>query len=318
MPTGFICHSEYFDHDTGPVHPESSDRLRAILMQLNRAGLLGELTQVKPGPAPLEQILTVHEQAYVQRLETACNEGLREIDCADSTISRQSYKVALLAAGGAMAAVDAVMQGELQNAFCAVRPPGHHAEADRSMGFCMFNNIAVAAKYAQQQYHLQRVWILDWDVHHGNGTQHTFEEDPSVLYVGLHQHPQTLYPGTGYETEVGTGPGTGFTVNIPMLPGSTDQDYLDAFANRIMPTVRGFAPELVLISAGFDAHRADPLALIELTESGFRALTEQTLSLAAEYASGRVVSLLEGGYDLEALASSVETHVRALMEAITD
>lgn len=315
MSSGFICHPDYFEHDTGPVHPETAGRLRAILQQLSGHGLLSELEQIRAPAATSAQVEAVHQREYIDRLERACRDGERQIDCADSTISSLSYQVALLAAGGAVAAVDGVVAKKFKNAFCALRPPGHHAEADCSMGFCLFNNIAVAARHAQSVHAIERVWILDWDVHHGNGTQHSFERDPSILYVSFHQHPDTLYPGTGHQEETGKGPGEGFTLNLPMPPYSTDEDYLALFDRTVAPRVDEFKPDLVLISAGFDAHQADPLANINLSEAGFERLTRKTLAIADEHADGRVVSILEGGYDLDTLANCVETHLRVLMQA---
>ncbi len=225
-------------------------------------------------------------------------------------MSPGSYRAALQAVGGTLAAIDAVMDGRVANAFCAVRPPGHHAEPSRAMGFCLFNNVAVGARYAQQRYGLGRVLILDWDVHHGNGTQAAFYEDPTVLYVSLHQYP--WYPGTGSAEEVGTGPGEGYTLNLPMAAGRGNDEYRTAFELRIQPAVREFSPDFVLISAGFDAHRDDPLAMMNVTEAGYRAMTESVKDWASTTAQGRIVSCLEGGYNLTALADSVEAHVRCL------
>ena len=237
MSSGFICHPDYFEHDTGPVHPETAGRLREILKQLSGHGLLSELEQIRAPAGTEAQVEAVHQREYIDRLERTCRDGERQIDCADSTISGLSYQVALLAAGGAVAAVDGVVAKKFKNAFCALRPPGHHAEADCSMGFCLFNNVAIAARHAQSVHAIERVWILDWDVHHGNGTQHSFERDPSILYVSFHQHPDTLYPGTGHQEETGKGPGEGFTLNLPMPPYSTDEDYLALFDRTVAPRV---------------------------------------------------------------------------------
>lgn len=313
LPTGLVVDPGFLAHDTGPTHPESPRRLEAITRGLNESDLNNRLTRL---PAPLADrkwLETVHTSRHVDRLERASpDQGHVYLD-ADTPVSPGSYRAALQAVGGTLAAIDAVMDGRVANAFCAVRPPGHHAEPSRAMGFCLFNNVAVGARYVQQRYGLARVLVLDWDVHHGNGTQAAFYDDPSVLYVSLHQYP--WYPGTGSAEEVGTGPGEGYTLNLPMAAGRGDDEYLKAFDLRIGPVVRDFAPDFVLISAGFDAHRDDPLAMMAVTEVGYRGMTEAVNTWAAATAHGRVVSCLEGGYNLTALAHSVETHVRALAEA---
>jgi acetoin utilization deacetylase AcuC-like enzyme len=219
----------------------------------------------------------------------------------------------LLAVGGALQAVDQVVDRRVRNAFVALRPPGHHAERDRAMGFCLFNNVAIAARYAQQQYGLKRVLIVDWDVHHGNGTQHAFEDDPSVLFFSTHQYP--FYPGTGRASERGNGPGLGYTVNVPLAAGCGDQEYIEVFEKILYPAAQAFRPDLVLISAGFDAHREDPLAGMLVTEGGYERMTTIVREIAEQCCAGRLVSLLEGGYNLEALARSVERHLRTLGDA---
>jgi acetoin utilization deacetylase AcuC-like enzyme len=227
-------------------------------------------------------------------------------------MSIDSYRVARLAVGGALAAVDAVTRDQVRNAFTAVRPPGHHALRDRAMGFCLFNNIAIAARYVQEHHGLERVLIVDWDVHHGNGTQAIFYEDPTVLYFSTHQYP--FYPGTGAANETGAGAGLGFTVNAPLPAGSGDEEITTAFRGKLIPAAEAFRPQFVLVSAGFDAHRDDPLALLRVTEAGYAALTGIVLDLADRFAGGRLVSLLEGGYNLQALARSVEAHLRVLAD----
>jgi len=240
-----------------------------------------------------------------------CRIGETVLDSGDTHVSRDSYAAALLAAGGGLAGVDFAMRGDNHRAFCAVRPPGHHAEHDHAMGFCLFNNIAIGARYAQEHHGLTRVAIVDWDVHHGNGTQAAFYDDPSVLYVSIHQYP--YYPGTGGKNERGAGKGTGTTLNIPLNAGSGDEVYLDAMREIIVPALVDFSPELIMISAGFDAHRDDPLAGMNVTEKGFGEMTRLILE-ASESARGRIVSVLEGGYDLKALGRSVESHLRELMK----
>ena len=225
-------------------------------------------------------------------------------------ISTGSFDIALLAAGGALELADQVASGQLDNAFALTRPPGHHAERDMALGFCLFNNVAIAARYLQRHHGIEKVLILDWDVHHGNGTQHTFEDDPSVLYVSLHQYP--YYPGTGAASETGTGRGAGATVNCPMPAGAGDAEYEHAFVERVLPAIDAFAPQFVLLSAGFDAHVDDPLAQMRLSTSFYGWMTARMLEVADRHAGGRLVSLLEGGYDTRALSASVEAHLAGL------
>ncbi len=311
--TAFLYHPAFLKHHTGLKHPDRRQRLTAIVERLKRSGLLDRLLPVEPTPAPIEAITTIHDPAYVQSLKDRCA-TLRVFEASEDTIaSRGTYDAACLAAGAVLAAIDTVTSQRARNAFCAVRPPGHHAERDRAMGFCFFNNVAIGARYLQRCHSLKRIAIIDWDVHHGNGTEHAFYDDPSVLYVSTHQFPH--YPGSGRAHDTGTGPGKGYTLNIPMAAGSTGTDYLQAFAHDIKPAVTRFKPDFILVSAGFDAHRDDPMASMLLTENDFAALTRQVVDLAEEHCSGRLVSVLEGGYCLDALAASVEAHIRALMGA---
>ncbi|MCG3138881.1 MAG: hypothetical protein HJJLKODD_02751 [Phycisphaerae bacterium] len=312
VKTGILCDRIYTEHDTGQGHPEQPARILAIEQALQNNGLFARTLRLEPQPAPMKFILMNHAQEYVGRLEELCRTGKSHIDCPDSTICPESFEVARLAAGGVLHAVEQVMTQQINNAFCAVRPPGHHAERSRSMGFCMFNNIAIAAHYLRQQFQLQRILILDWDVHHGNGTQHAFETDPTVFFCSFHGHPETLYPGSGYADERGIGAGEGFTLNIPMWPGADDSDYRRAFEEQFWPAARSFQPEFILISCGFDAHRADPLAHINLETASFAWLTRQILQLAHEFCQGRVVSILEGGYNLDTLAECTIAHVQCL------
>ncbi len=310
--TGFVYHDRFLEHDTGPGHPERPDRLRTISSHLREKTLWGEVHHLLIDPAPEDSVLAVHTQNHIRFIRDSCLSGRKILDEGDTHVSPTSYEIALLAAGGTLAAVDAVMQGTLTNAFCALRPPGHHAERARVMGFCLLNNIAIAARYAQHTYGIKRVAIVDWDVHHGNGTQEIFYDDPTVLYISTHQYP--LWPGTGSRNEQGTGSGKGFTLNIPMPPGSGEEDYLTAFNKEIVPMIDSFRPELILISAGFDAHTDDPLASIDLTEETFGKLTAIIQDRARFNCGGRIVSLLEGGYNLRALAASVEEHLRVLVD----
>lgn len=255
----------------------------------------------------MDDLEAVHTREHIRHIRRVCEDGGGVLDAGDTHASPASYEVAVLAAGAVLSSVDAVLEGSVSSAFCAVRPPGHHAERDGPMGFCLFNNVAIGARYAQRRHGIERVAILDWDVHHGNGTQHTFEEDPSVLYVSLHQYP--FYPGTGAASERGIGAGEGATLNIPLPAGTGEGRYREEFDAQVVPALRSFGPELLLLSAGFDAHRDDPLADMRLTETSFAEFTRRVARIAP------VVSVLEGGYNLAALASSVEHHLRALTEA---
>ena len=272
-------------------------------------------TRIEVSPIDMALVGLIHSECYTERLKRACADGLPYIDAPDSGICRESYEVARLAAGTVINAVDAVMAGRIDNAFCAIRPPGHHAERDVSMGFCLFNNNAIAARYLLDDHAVQRLLILDWDVHHGNGTQHAFEADPRVLFVSLHGHPGIVYPGSGYEEERGKGPGQGFTINIPMLPPGGDNEYRRAFDESILPVVEKFDPQFVLISAGFDAHRLDPLAPLELETESFGWMTDEMVRVAGDHCQGRLVSILEGGYHLDALGDSVALHLTRLLDA---
>ena len=309
--TAFLFHPDCLRHDAGPNHPERPDRLRAILRQVESSGLSDRLLKISPEKADVEWIREIHEPGYIQHVEETSRQGGGCFD-ADTFASPASYDAALYGAGAALMAVDTVISGEASNAVCAIRPPGHHAERDRAMGFCLFNNVAIAARYAQKRHGLERVMIIDWDVHHGNGTQHAFEDDPSVFFFSTHQYP--FYPGTGGPFEIGTGSGEGFVLNVPLPAGSGDDEYESVFRQKLRPKADAFRPELVLVSAGFDAHQDDPLASMSLTERGFEVMTKTVKGIAADHSEGRLVSLLEGGYDLNALARSVEVHIRALME----
>ncbi|UCB53219.1 MAG: histone deacetylase [Candidatus Zixiibacteriota bacterium] len=309
-PTGLVFHPDYLKHDSGPDHPESKERLSALMAHLERKGLVSQLKSIEPRPASVGRIGAVHDPSYIKRVEKLCEDGGGVLD-PDTQVGPESYRAALLAAGGVMAASDAVMNKKIKNAFCAVRPPGHHAERSRAMGFCIFNNVAVAARYVQKKWGLGKVLIVDWDVHHGNGTQSIFWDDPTVFYFSTHQFP--YYPGTGSENEVGGGEGEGYSFNMPMYAGSGDLEYVEAFENIFYPLATKFSPEFIFISAGFDAHQDDPLASISLSESGFKKLTQVIVKLAAKSCEGRLVSVLEGGYNLRSLSISVEKHIRVLM-----
>ena len=311
--TGLIYDPYYLDHDMGVGHPESSNRLRAIMQQLDQSGTAARITRIEPRKAEDEWITQIHTPAYVAALHRhAPTSGRVSLD-PDTSMSPGSLTAAYLAAGGALAAVDAVMRRQVDHVFCAVRPPGHHAEAGRAMGFCLFNNVAIAARYVQRKHGLKRVLIVDWDVHHGNGTQHSFEDDPSVLFFSTHQYPH--YPGTGRATERGRGAGEGFTINVPMESGEGDEEYRAVFQKSLVPAADAFKPDFVIISAGFDAHKDDPLASMGLTEEGYADLTGIVAGIARRHAEGRVLSSLEGGYHLTSLAGSVDRHIQALLAA---
>ncbi len=316
--TGYVYALRYLLHDPGSWHPERPDRLKAIHNVLVESGIFELTVRLRPDYAPLEWVERLHSPDYIQRFKEACEQGKSILDTPDCGICKDSYMTALLAVGGVMMAVDSVLKGELDNAFCAVRPPGHHAERDRAAGFCFFNNIALGAQYAIEHYGLERVAIFDWDVHHGNGTQHLFEADPRVFYCSVHEDPQYCYPGTGYAHEEGKGPGKGYTLNLPFPPRSGEEEYLEAINEKAMPRLWQFAPQLVMISAGFDAHSKDPLAHINLRRSTYWEMTRLMLDLASESGQGRLITVLEGGYNLEVLEECAEDHVRLLLDIPLD
>ena len=313
MSTGLVYDDRFLEHDTGPSHPERSQRLEAIVRRLRDGELWDRLVHLPFESADMGWVHRIHDPAYVDRLRDACARRLPFIDVVDSGICCHSFDVAQLAVGGALGAVDAVMSNRVRNAFCAVRPPGHHAERDRSMGFCLFNNIAISAQYLREQYKLDRVAVVDFDVHHGNGTQHIFEDRADVLFISLHQHPASLYPGTGFQWESGRGPGEGKTINIPMNPGSSDDAYREAFTSNVLPNLEHFWPQALLISAGFDGAAHDPLSHLMLTAEGYGWMSAQLKDIAERLCQGRIVSMLEGGYDLRSLAECVAAHVAVLL-----
>ena len=310
---GFVYDPRYLGHEMGRSHPESPERLRTICAQLQSSGTWSRLHQLTPRRAERQWVELIHDPSYVDRLERRSPaNGYASLD-PDTSMSPGTLEAAFLATGGALAAVDAMMNGDIDQAFCAIRPPGHHAEADRAMGFCFFNTVAIAARYIQQHYGVQRVLIVDWDVHHGNGTQHAFYDDASVMFFSTHQFP--YYPGTGRATETGEGQGKGLTINVPFSGGQGDDEYREVFQKVLVPAADAFQPEFVLISAGFDAHRDDPLASMELTEQGYAELTRIVASIAKNFSGGRILACLEGGYHLQALAKSVDHHLLALLDS---
>jgi acetoin utilization deacetylase AcuC-like enzyme len=310
MATALITHPACLLHEPGPYHPECPDRLRAVLAALEAEAFTDLLREVAP-QATVEQLTRVHPANYVEAiLSVRPAEGeMVQID-ADTAMSAGSAEAALRAAGAAVAAVDAVMEGWARTAFAPVRPPGHHAEPARPMGFCLFNNAAVAALHARARWGVQRVAVVDFDVHHGNGTQAMFAADADLFYASSHQHP--CYPGTGEAWERGLADNI---VNAPLRPGSDGAAFRAAWSNTILPELDRFAPGLLIVSAGFDAHKADPLAQLRVETADYGWITRELLDIAARHCKGRLVSVLEGGYDLEALAASAAIHVRGLMQA---
>jgi acetoin utilization deacetylase AcuC-like enzyme len=302
MKAGLVYDPIYLEHDTGD-HVENSRRLVEALSYLKETGIKEKLACLPPRPASLKELEMIHTPEYISYVKSKAVKGGGWLD-PDTVMSPKSYEAALYATGGVLAAVEAVMKGEVDNAFALVRPPGHHAIRDRAMGFCIFNNVAIAAKFALSKFNLKRVLIADFDVHHGNGTQDAFYADPQVLYFSTHQYP--FYPGTGWMDETGTGEGEGTTVNFPMAVGWGDEEYLRAFNEVLVPVARRFQPQLILVSAGFDAHWADDLAMMRVTITGFAQMAMILKELAAELCQGRLIFTLEGGYNLKVVASSTK------------
>jgi acetoin utilization deacetylase AcuC-like enzyme len=323
---GFISSSHFIDHDTGPNHPERPDRMRAIATAVRQAGLIDSpnpfpnfdldfgpfpspavklLELPEPKPVDEKWLRLVHPQRHIDRIRDLCNSGGGLLDEGDTPVGEHSFDIAKLAVGAVLQACDAVIAGKVQRAFAAVRPPGHHAEPDRPMGFCLFANVSIAARYLQKHHGVGKIAIVDFDVHHGNGTQAVFKADPSVLFISLHQSPESCWPGTGYAHETGAGN----ILNIPMVAGSEDEHYISAFHGSVLPAIDAFKPEMLLVSAGFDAHRDDPLAQVHLSEECFETMTQLLVQAAEVHAGGRLVSSLEGGYNLRALGRSVVRHL---------
>ena len=313
--TGYVTHERYAEH-TLSGHPENAGRLQAVWARLEEGGpeggrgVLPDLTPLAPVAVNASQMEAVHQRRYLALLESTQRQAPTMLD-PDTYVLPVSYELARLAAGAVVRAVDAVMRGEVDNALAAVRPPGHHARPDRGMGFCLLNNVAIAARYAQRALSVERVLIVDYDVHHGNGTQEAFYDDADVLYISMHQYP--FYPGTGALHEVGIGAGKGATVNIPMSAGVGDAGYAQVFEEIVWPMARRFAPALMIVSAGFDAHWADPLAGMALSLTGYAHLTRELVAMADALCGGRVVFALEGGYHLDALGYGVLNVCHALL-----
>ena len=300
--TGVVFSDRFKDHRTGEGHPENPSRLGAVRRALDAPSLSGRLTSLEPRPATRDEILLVHTDRHYQEI-LATQEAERTYLDEDTVTSPESAEIALLAAGSVLVAVDAVSKNQVANVFAFIRPPGHHAKPDKAMGFCLFNNVAIAAQYALRTHGTKRVLIVDFDLHHGNGTQNAFYTSPEVLYVSTHQWP--YYPGTGAVTEVGKDAGEGFTLNLPMPAGMGDAELVQTFREIIVPVSREFAPDLILVSAGFDAHESDPLGGMRVTHRGYAALASQILQIADDSCGGKVVFALEGGYNLTSLERAV-------------
>ena len=298
MSTGIVLDARYLEHDPGPGHPERPQRIAVLLSSLAEGG---GVTRVEPRLATGDDVTLVHGEGHFENVQRTRTRSRFAFD-ADTPVSAHSFDTACLAAGGLLALLDEVVAGRLRNGFAFVRPPGHHAERDRAMGFCLFNNVAIGAAHLRARHGLERVLVVDWDVHHGNGTQHSFAREPGVLYMSTHRYP--FYPGTGAIDERGDHDGAGFTVNIPLLGGFGDAEYLEAFHTVIEPIALQYEPQLVLISAGFDPHWRDPLGGMRVTEQGFAAMARCLIGVAERVAGGRCVAVLEGGYDLQGLRNS--------------
>jgi acetoin utilization deacetylase AcuC-like enzyme len=308
---GFCTSRDFLRHITMPGHPERPERITAIHNAVRGAGLWEKMIQITPTPVDETMLEWIHTPQYIESVRAVCGGGGGMLD-EDTPVGAESFEIAMLSAGALLGVCDAVMDEKIQRGFSAARPPGHHALPDRAMGFCLFANVAIAAKYLQKKYQLNRIAIVDFDVHHGNGTQACFEDDPSVLFISVHQDPRTLWPGSGFAEEIGVGAGRGFTMNVPLMPGADDEIYLRALDEKILPRVEKFAPEILLLSAGFDAHVDDPLAQMCVSEEGFGEMTRRLCAAADAYCGGRVVSALEGGYNLDALGRSVVQHLLAM------
>jgi acetoin utilization deacetylase AcuC-like enzyme len=308
--TGFVTHEDCALHYAGPGHPERPERVQALCALLRECGLMDTLDARAARPATLAELALVHPEPHALAIERACSAGRALLDDGDTYVCPDSWRAALLSAGAALQAAELVHTRRWNNAFVATRPPGHHASEAQVMGFCLFNNVALAARYLRR-CGVERVAIVDWDVHHGNGTQRIFERDPHVFYASLHQYPH--YPGTGAARERGLGAGEGATLNLPQPAGSGDSEWLRAFESQLAPALDSFAPQFVLVSAGFDAHADDPLSDTRLTEPAYARMTEVLLDIARRHAGGRLVAVLEGGYDLGALSRSARAHVETLL-----
>jgi acetoin utilization deacetylase AcuC-like enzyme len=310
LPTGLVLDALYARHDPGPGHPESPERYTALQTAFERDGLLGSLHSIPPRPAREEDLHLAHTRAYIQVVRHDVSRHAPVLSTGDTALGAHTFDTALMAAGGCLSAVDAIFSSQVRNAFAAVRPPGHHATASRGMGFCVFNNVAIAARYAQKVYHAERVLIADWDVHHGNGTQDIFYRDPSVFCFSTHQSP--WYPGTGAHDETGEDAGAGANLNCPFHAGAGHAEIVGAFHKKLMPAAEAFRPDFVILSAGFDSRHDDPLGRFQLKDGDFSELTSLMMEIADRWAGSRLLSVLEGGYNLHGLAAAATAHVETL------
>ena len=309
--TGLAADIGVQQHEGGAGHPEQPARFTAVVNQLKTSGLMNRLVALNARSASGDELALAHSREYIALVEREIGQGATQLSTGDTAINAHSGEAARVAVGCALAAVDAVFRGQVQNVFCVVRPPGHHANATRGMGFCLFNTVAIAARYAQQKHGAERVLIADWDVHHGNGTQDIFYRDGSVLFFSTHQSP--WYPGTGAANETGEGGGAGKTINCPFPASTGSAKIFHAYREMLAPAAEEFRPDLILLSAGFDSRVGDPLGQFLLTDNDFHALTGLITDLSSKYCNGRLVSVLEGGYNLEGLALATEAHVRGLL-----
>jgi len=309
--TALLMDAAYKQHFTGHGHPERPERFDAVRDAIEKSGLSDKTLRIDPHTATDDEIALCHSTAYIKLVKRDIEVGHEMLSTGDTNIGPKSLEVALRAVGGVCNAVDTVMTGKARNAFCVVRPPGHHATPNRGMGFCIFNNIAIAARYAQKKHGIQRALIVDWDVHHGNGTQDTFYEDGSVFFFSTHQYP--WYPGTGAYDETGAGKGKGKILNCPFPAGAGEAEIVGAFRQKLAPAADAFKPDLILISAGFDSRVGDPLGRFQLTDEDFSNLTKLMMDIAGKHAKGRLVSVLEGGYNLNGLGAAAERHLKTLM-----
>lgn len=312
--TGFLYDERFLLHQTGPDHPECPERIQCAYNGIMEGDLLDELILIKAVRADMKWIEAVHSIDYLARLKDACHCGLEEFESPDNQMCEKTFEVAMLAVGGILECARLVMEKRFDNAFCCVRPPGHHAEVDKALGFCYFNNVAIAARYLQEEWGIGRIGIIDFDVHHGNGTQHIFESDPSVFYYSIHEHPSFSFPGTGRDFEKGADAGYGFTLNNPVLPGHGDREYKQLIEKSLMAAFDVFMPEVILVSAGFDAHEDDYMSDIKVTTECFSWIMEQIIKMANKHSEGRLISILEGGYCLERLPELIRNHVAILLD----
>lgn len=310
MRTIYVTHPRCADHDS-PGHPEHAGRIRAVWRRLDETGLTARMNAVEAETVDVDLLLTVHTSAYLELLNRLPGYGRTVHLDTDTYANPHSYEIARLAAGGTVGAVDAIMRGDADNGLVVVRPPGHHAMPDHGMGFCLLNNVAIAARYAQQQYGIERVLIVDYDVHHGNGTEAMFFDDPSVLFISTHQSP--LYPGSGALEDLGAGAGRGYTVNIPLPAGHGDATYSLIFDEVVWKLAQRFQPQLILVSAGFDAHWVDPLAAMQLSLTGYAHLSAELVRMAQTLCGGKIAFVLEGGYNLDSLSYGVANVARVLL-----